>query len=432
MSNKNTIFYRGKQSVSVSFSGSEISSDGSLILLDKIEKKYKLINSIAKFLPDLRNPKYIKYTREEQLKQRVFMLVLGYEDTNDVEQLKYDPLFKDTLQNNLASQPTMSRFENSLDKQSIFDLCNAWIDRYLSTLKGRKKLVIDIDSTNNPTHGKQQLSLFNGYYGEFMYNELFFHDGETGQIILPVLRPGNSHSNKWYVSILKRILIKIRAQYPDLKIIIRADSGFSCAPFYKLADDFNLYYTIGQSSNEVLKKRTKRAEKAVEKLYLEKELKHQHFINFNYQAKSWHKKQRCYTKIESTGIGMNIRHFISNLDLEDAREIYFGFYVKRGDASENRIKEVKNMCFSDRLSNHSFWANFFRLIESSLAYEMFLILKEKIVKTSCDKAKKWQINKIRTCLLKVGATIKITKRRIYYQLSKSFVYKDLFLELIHQ
>jgi len=129
---------------------------------------------------------------------------------------------------------------------------------------------------------------------------------------------------------------------------------------------------------------------------------------------------------------MNIRHFISNLELEDAREIYFGFYVKRGDTSENRIKEVKNMCFSDRLSNHSFWANFFRLIESSLAYEMFLILKEKIMKTSCDKAKKWQINKIRTCLLKVGATIKITKRRIYYQLSKSFVYKDLFLELIHQ
>ena len=263
MSNKNTIFYRGKQAVSVSFTDSEISSDGSLILLDKMEKKHKLINSIAKFLPDLRNPKYTKYTREEQLKQRVFMLVLGYEDTNDVEQLKYDPLFKDTLQNNLASQPTMSRFENSLDKQSIFNLCNAWIDRYVSTLKGRKKLIIDIDSTNDPTHGKQQLSLFNRYYGEFMYNELFFHDGETGQIILPVLRPGNSHSNKWYVSILKRILIKIRAQYPDLKIIIRADSGFSCAPFYKLADDFKLYYAIGQSSNEVLKKRTKRAEKAV-------------------------------------------------------------------------------------------------------------------------------------------------------------------------
>ncbi len=180
MSKKNTIFYRSKQSVSVSFSGSEISSDGSLILLDKIEKKHKLINSIAKFLQNLRNHKYIKYTREEQLKQRVFMLVLGYEATNDVEQLKYDPLFKDTLQNNLASQPTMSRFENSLDKQSIFDLCNAWIDRYVSTLNGRKKLVIDIYSTNDPTHEKQQLYLFNGYYGEFIYKELFFHDGETG------------------------------------------------------------------------------------------------------------------------------------------------------------------------------------------------------------------------------------------------------------
>jgi len=155
-------------------------------------------------------------------------------------------------------------------------------------------------------------------------------------------------------------------------------------------------------------------------------------MSFSYQAKSWHKQQQCYSKIESTGLGMNARHIISNLEEKDAREIYFGFYVKRGDASENRIKEVKNMCFSDRLSNHGFWANFFRLITSSLVYEMFLLLKEKIKKTTFEQAKKWQISSIRTYLLKVGATIKITKRRIYYQLSRAFVYKDLFREIITQ
>jgi hypothetical protein len=160
--------------------------------------------------------------------------------------------------------------------------------------------------------------------------------------------------------------------------------------------------------------------------------KHQHFTKFTYQAKSWHKEQQCYSKVESTGLGMNIRHIISNLKEQDAREIYFGFYVKRGEASENRIKEVKNMCFSDRLSNHGYWANFFRLFISSLAYEMFLLIKQKIKKTSVETAKKWQISSIRTYLLKVGATIKITKRRIYYQLSKSFVYKDLFREIITQ
>lgn len=432
MSNKNTAFYRNNKAVSVDFSAEEISSDGAIVLLEKIEREEKLLSYFSKFIPDNRNPLLITHTIEKLLKQRTFMLMQGYEDCNDAFHLQHDPLYKDILQGDLASQPTLSRFENSLDKRSIFDLSYAWIDRYVSTLAGRKSIVIDVDATDDSTYGKQQLTMFNGYYGKFMYNELFFHDGQTGQIIAPVLRPGNSHSNKWYVAILKRILIKIRKKYPDIEIIIRTDSGFSCAPFYKLVDDYNLYFATGIASNEVLKRKTKRAEKAVRILYLNESKKHQHFIGFSYKAKSWHKEQQCYSKIESTGIGMNIRHFVSNMEGKQARDIYYDFYVKRGEASENRIKEVKNMCFSDRLSNHRFWANFFRLFISSLAYEMFLLLKTKIKKTTFQEAKRWQISSIRTYLLKVGATIKITKRRIFYRLSKSFVYKDLFRELIMQ
>lgn len=432
MNTKDTLFYRGNKSILVDFSASEISSDGSLLLLEKIEREHKLIKKFSKCLPDLRNQRLIKFSRESQLKQRVFMVMLGYEDTNDVAHLQHDPLFKDILQGDLASQPTISRFENSLDKKSIFELSDAWVDHYVSSLAGRKRIVIDVDATDDPTHGAQQMSMFNGYYGQFMLNELFFHDGETGQIILPVLRPGNSHSNKWYVSILKRIIIKIRKKYPTMEIVIRTDSGFSCAPFYKLVDDFELLFATGLASNPVLKRNTQRAEKAVKHLYLDQATKHQHFINFSYQAKSWHKEQQCYSKIESTGKGMNVRHFVSNIPEKEAREIYFNFYVKRGDASENRIKEVKNMCFSDRLSNHGYWSNFLRLFISSLAYEMFLIIKLKIKKTANQQAKKWLISSIRTYLLKVGATIKITKKRIYYQLSKAFVYKDLFREIITQ
>jgi hypothetical protein len=432
LSTKDTLFYRGNTSISVDFSASEISSDGSLILLEKIERTHKLIKKFSKHLPDLRNPRFITYSREDQLKQRVFMMMLGYQDANDVTHLRHDPLFKDVLQGDLASQPTISRFENSLDKHSIFEFSDAWVNQYVSTLKGRKSIVIDIDATDDPTHGNQQMSMFNGYYGQFMLNELFFHDGQTGQIILPVLRPGNSHSNKWYVAILKRIIIKIRKSYPKMEIVIRTDSGFSCAPFYKLVDDYNLLFATGIASNAVLKKKVSRAVKAVKHLYLSQGKKHQHFIRFSYQAKSWHKEQQCYSKIESTGLGMNVRYFVSNIKDKEAREIYFDFYVKRGDASENRIKEVKNMCFSDRLSNHGYWANFFRLFISSLAYEMFLLIKQKIKKTSFEIAKKWQISSIRTYLLKVGATIKITKKRIFYQLSKAFVYKDLFREIITQ
>ncbi len=170
MSSKYTIFYRGNQSVSVDFLSTEISSDGSLILLEKLERNHKLLKYFSKLLPDYRNHKYITYSREHQLKQRVFMLMLGYQDANDVTHLQNDPLFKEVLQGDLASQPTISRFENSFDKESIFKLSYAWIDRYVSSLKGRDSIIIDVDATDDSTYGSQQLSMFNGYYGKFMLN----------------------------------------------------------------------------------------------------------------------------------------------------------------------------------------------------------------------------------------------------------------------
>lgn len=430
MSDKNTAFYRNNTAILVDFSAEEISSDGAVVLLEKIERKHKLLNYFSKFIPDYRHPLRTIHSREKQLKQRVYMLMQGYEDCNDVFHLQNDPLFKDILEGDLASQPTMSRFENGIEKRTVFELCYACIDRYVSGLTGRNEVIIDIDATDDPTHGAQQLSMFNGYYGQFMYNELFFHDGTTGQIILPVLRPGNSHSNRWYVGILSRIIKKIREKYPDMKIIIRADSGFSCPAFYNLARKYHLLYSIGLASNEILKVKSSRAAKAVQFLYVNNKKKHQHFFSFPYQAGSWEAEEMCHCKVESTGIGLNIRYIISNFEGETAREIYTEFYVKRGDASENRIKEVKNMCFSDRLSNHLFLANFFRLFLSYLAYEMFRLIKLAIAKTSFKQAKTWQIDTIRTYLLKIGATIKITKRRIYYRLSKAFVFQDLFKALV--
>ena len=432
MSIKNTLFYKQNQAYLLDFSAEAISSDSSIFLVDKIERKHGLVKYISGLIPDNRDQNNTTHSLEKILKQRVYLMMQGYEDANDVDHLKNDPIIKSILGGDLASQPTISRFENAIDKKTIFKILYGWLNRYVQSLSGRDQVIIDIDATDDPTHGAQQLSMYNGYYGQFMYNELLFHDGETGQIILPVLRPGNSHSNKWYVSILKRVVRAIKAEHPDMKIFIRADSGFSNAPFYKLAEDESLYYAVGLASNQVLKRRIKRAEKAVAHLYLSQQKKHQHFISFEYQAASWHIPQQCYSKIESTGIGMNVRHIVSNIPEMDAREIYFDFYVKRGDASENRIKELKNMCFSDRLSNHTFWGNFMRLIISSIVYEMFLIIKQMIKKTKYKKAHKWQIDNIRLYLLKVGGTITKTVKRIYIKLSKAFVYKDLLQELAFQ
>jgi len=430
MSNKYIAYYRGNTEVSVNFSSEKISSDGALVLLDKLERKNKLVNYFSKFIPDTRDQSKVVHSVEKLLKQRVFNLVQGYEDANDVTHLKSDPLFNHVLEGDMASQPTISRFENSLDKHSVIALCYGWVDRYVTGLAGRKSITIDIDATDDPTHGKQQLSMFNGFYGQFMYNELLFHDGDTGALIVPVLRPGNSHSNKWYVSILKRVVERIRKVYPGMEITIRADSGFSCAPFYGLADAYGLRFCIALPGNNRLKQEVAALGQSVKETYADKNEKHQEFVSFTYKADSWHKEYPCYAKVESTGIGMNVRFFVSNIEQKEAKSIYFDFYVKRGDASENRIKELKNMCFSDRLSTHGFWSNFLRLLMSSMAYEMFLLIKQEIKKTTVGHAKKWQISTIRTLLLKVGATIKITKRRIYYRLSKAFVYQDLFSQLI--
>jgi len=430
MSEKTTAFYRGNTAVSVDFSAEGVSSDGAVVLLDKLEREHHLIAEISDHIPDRRDPAKVTHSVEKLLRQRVFTLMQGYEDCNDVEHLHHDPLFEDLLGGPMASQPTLSRFENSVDKRALFDLCRAWLARYVDSLAGREELIIDIDATDDPTHGCQQLSMFHGFYGQFMYSELFFHDGKTGQIIVPVLRPGNSHSNRWYVGILRRVVRAIRARYPQMSITIRGDSGFSCPAFYELAAEQQLQFVLGVASNAVLKKRTARLADAVRRRHVSQGNTYQHFTSFPYQAGSWPSAQRCIAKVESTGRGLNVRYIVSNLPDKTAREIYFQVYVQRGEASENRIKEVKNMCYSDRLSNHSYWANFLRLLVSCLAYELFLLLKQAIRKTASTQAHTWQISTIRTRLLKVGATIRTTKRRIYYRLSKAFTYKRLFRALI--
>ena len=188
---------------------------------------------------------------------------------------------------------------------------------------------------------------------------------------------------------LKRIVQKIRAAYPRLKINIRADGGFSCPAFYQLADDHNPGFVMGLPGNEVLKRRVKRAEKTVRHSVCVSGYKTSTFLQPYLSGQKLAQAWECYTKVESTSKGLNTRHIVSNLPGKDARTIYFGIYVKRGETSEKRIREVKNMCFSDRLSNHNFWANFLRLLISSLVYEMFLYLKSAISKTTVREAKKW-------------------------------------------
>ncbi|MDZ7691969.1 MAG: transposase [Balneolaceae bacterium] len=210
-SEKTTASYRGNTEVSVDFSAEGISPDGAVVLLEKLERKHKLIARISEHLPDRRDSAKVTHSVEKLLRQRGFLLMQGYQDCNDAGHLRNDPLFEDILGGPMASQPTLSRFENSVDKQPLFDLCYGWLDRYVDSLAGRNQIIIDIDATDDPTHGNQQLSMFHEFYGQLIYSELFFHDGDTGQIIVPVLRPGNSHSGRWHVGILRRVVHEFAA-----------------------------------------------------------------------------------------------------------------------------------------------------------------------------------------------------------------------------
>lgn len=435
MSPKETIFYKKKKAISLDFEAENVTSEVGVILAEKIEKKHSIIKYFSRLIPDKRNPLFITYSIENLLKQKVLLNIQGYKDGNDVTFLKNDPLIEEMIDVGLSSQPTVSRFENSVNKHVVFDLLNAWVDRYVDNFNPKRKhLVIDIDGTDAETHGNQQLTLFNGFYGYYMYNELLFHDGQTGEIILPALRPGNAHSNWWFVAILKRIIIKLRKRFPELVIFIRADSGFSTPKFYNLAKEYNLLYAIGIASNNVLKKHTNILKGLIGTFCLDDEIKYQYFTKtFKYQAKTWENPENCFAKVESTGKGMNIRYIITNIKNLSNEDIYKEYYVQRAERSENRIKELKSMCFSDRLSNTSFWANFFRLIVSSISYEFYRLIKEKIKiqkSEEFENAKKWNINSIRLFLMKAGAIVKKAKRHIRISISKAFVHKDLLLCLL--
>lgn len=432
MSMKNTLFYKKNQEINFDFSAETVSSDGAIFLTEKIERTYSIIDKFCKSLPDNRNQSYVSHSILDMVKQRVYMMVQGYEDCNDETYLRNDPVVNTIFSNGLASQPTLSRFENSLARRDIYSISMDFIDNYVSSIDSkRKSIIIDADGTDDPTHGKQQLSMFNGYYKQFMYNELLFHDGETGQVILPVLRPGNCHSARWFVHILSIIVDKIRARFPEIEIIIRADAGFSGAKFYRLAEEKGLKFCIGLTRNERLKAITEVAEQTIQAAYVDNGEKFQFFAGaFQYKADSWDKEQDCYAKIESTGRGLNVRYFCSNMEAEHARDLYWDFYVKRGDASENRIKELKNMCFSDRLSCHSFVANYFRLFISTLCYEFFRRIKELIKQTNDPVASRWQVANIRLYLMKVGATIRKRIRRVTVSFSKSYVCQELFCKIV--
>jgi len=370
-----------------------------------LDQRYRLAENAARCLHDPREGHKVKHDLLTLVRQRLFAIAQGYEDNNDAATLAKDPAFKimagkaPESDGDLASQPTLSRLENRVTAKDLRRLCDGLLELYLKTHPGpRKVIVLDMDGTDDPTHGRQQLSFFHGYYEEHMYHPLLVFDGRDGFPLAAALRPGDAHASHGALAVLTRLIKKLKQAYPGALILFRADAGFAVPALYRyLEEQQEIRYVIGFiTNNRVLAQAGPLLEKA-QRQYLETGEKQRLFTSFSYQAESWDKPRRIIAKVEYTHLGANQRFVVTNLS-RNPQFVYDDIYVLRGDV-ENRIKELKLELKADRLSCHRFLANQFRLLLHTAAYCLFWLLRRHLQGTELATA---QVNTLRLKLLKIG------------------------------
>jgi len=418
--------------VTGSFDGGTISSDGGSLLLRELDLRYQITGLMSRCLQDRRNPNRVQHGLERLLKQRVYGIALGYEDANDHDHLRHDPALKAACGSlpvsggDLASQPTLSRLENRVTAKELLRLSRGLFDLYQQAHpKKRKVVIIDVDSTDDPTHGKQQLSLFHGYYDQHMYHPLLVFDGITGFPMAVALRPGNSHASKGAVGILRRIIKRVQQAYPKATILVRGDGGFALPALYELCEAMEVRYLIGLPSNNRLQERTASLLDEAVAGFERTNTKQRLFTSFGYQAQSWDRSRRVIAKAECMVQGTNRRFVVTNLP-GNPQMLYDNIYTHRGEM-ENRIKELKNGLAADRLSCHRFLANQFRLLLHTFAYCLLWFLREHLVATPFSTA---QFDTLRLHFLKIGARVVETTRRVWLHLASGYPFRELLLNLV--
>ena len=409
------------------FEGGDITSDAGGLLIKEVDLQYRITEAAAAVFTDTRQPGKIDHGLLDLLRQRVYQIVLGYEDQNDADDLRVDPSLKTMVGRrpqsdpDLGSQPTLSRFENARDNDELYRLCEVLLDLYVRLHpRARKTIVIDIDGTDDPTHGQQEFTFYHGYYGQYMYHPLFVFDGTSGFPLAAVLRPGNAHAGHRSLAVIKRVVARLREAWPEAVIFLRADAGFALPGLYEYCERNDIRYVIGLITNGRLRKRVTDLAQKVEGDFQETDQKQREFTSFWLRADSWPYSRRVIAKVERLDKGLNQRFVVTNLGLEP-HIVYDWIYTQRGEA-ENRIKELKNQLKADRLSCHRFKANQFRLIMHTLAYCLVLMLRRHLAETELETA---QVDTIRLKLLKIGARVRQTARKVWFHLASGYPYGEL-------
>lgn len=434
--------FHPQQPIEVSFDAPQISSDGGALILRHIDEELGLTQRMAACLSDPRNPQRTRHSRHEQLRQRVFQIVLGYEDGNDANDLRHDPVLQTVCdrvpgdRQGLSSQPTISRFENATDGASLRRLLR-WFERdYVASLPADTEVVVlDIDSTDDPAHGQQELSFFHGYYDQRIYHPLLVFDGDSGQLITALLRPGRTHSGRGAAALLRRLIRRIKRRFPAAAVVVRGDSHFAgakiLAELERLDETYGgVDYLLGLARNSVLERLALPLLDEAQEIAGRRGGTVQRFSYLHYAADSWPRARRVVLRAEhNEHWGSNPRFVVTSIEGFDPETLYRA-YCHRGDC-ENRIKDLKNALAADRLSCSRFRANFFRLLLHGIAYRLLHELRRRLGLLGHSFAR-LQFDTLRLRLLKVAAWVKRSTRRIWIRLPHCFPHSDLFQALVQQ
>ncbi len=421
-----------KKPLVATFDQQHASSDGGAVLLKAAERQYGLIEGFAECLVDDRQPGKVRHTLADLLGQRIFGIACGHPDANDADRLAEDPIHKLLLGRDpvagdpLASQPTISRFENGVGSHDLYamgcELAMRVIERHQQRLRGQaRRITIDLDPTDDETHGAQQLTFFNGYYDSWCYLPLLafltFDDEAEQYLCAAVLRPGNVPATQGALGVLRRLLAVLRLAFPGARFLVRLDGGFATPEIFDVLDaEPGLDYVVAMAKNSVLVRHAAAAMATARAQSAESGQTEHVYTDVRYAAGTWAHARRVVIKAEVVQLAGrepqdNPRFVITNLR-QTPRFIYERIYCARGDI-ENRIKELHDGLQIGRTSCCRFWANQLRVCLTAAAYVLMQELRLHAAGTACART---QVTWLRDRLLKLGAHVVTSVRRIVLHL----------------
>lgn len=422
------------------FEGGGLSSDLGPLLLRGIDQQIGLTARLAGALDDRRHPGYVKHTTRDVLTQRIFQIASGYEDGNDSNALRHDPMFRlgsgrKPFDPNeaLASGATISRFEHAATRSDVYRASRALVEQYIAGFASPPAaLVIDLDHSEDRVHGQQPLAFYNHHYRSTCYLPLFIFDGLSGALVTAVLRPGKRPTGAENAMIPGRVLRLIRQRFPDTPILVRGDGHFSNPELMRLIEDMpNTDFLFGLAGNPVLHRLAEPALRQARALFAQRQAFGESspirlYEEFHYAAGSWHQPHRVILKAEVMALGDNPRFVVTSLRLPEPQAVYADLYCARGQ-TENFIKQVKCDLASDRTSCTTFLANCMRLVLHGAAYVLHRQLRtEGLQHTGLAAA---QPGTVMLKLFKVAAQVKQYKDRVILHLPSAFPFKELLWRL---